>query len=124
MFAYGIKPENTCIVDTKGILNMGRNDLELRKAEFVDKWKLCQKTNKEQRSGGIPEAIKGADVCIALSKPGPDTLKKEWVASMNKDAILFACANTIPEIWPWVAKEAEARVVATGRSDFPNQVNN
>jgi malate dehydrogenase (oxaloacetate-decarboxylating) len=124
MFAYGIKPENTCIVDTKGILNMGRNDLELRKAEFVDKWKLCQKTNKEQRSGGIPEAIKGADVCIALSKPGPDTLKKEWVASMNKDAILFACANPIPEIWPWEAKEAGARVVATGRSDFPNQVNN
>jgi len=124
MFAYGIKPENTFIVDTKGILNMGRKDLELRKAEFVDKWKLCQKTNKEQRNGGIPEAMKGTDVCIALSKPGPDTLKKEWISSMNKDAIVFVCANPIPEIWPWEAKEAGARVIATGRSDFPNQVNN
>ena len=124
MFAYGIKPENTFIVDTKGILNMERKDLELRKAEFVDKWKLCQKTNKEQRNGGIPEAMKGTDVCIALSKPGPDTLKKEWISSMNKDAIVFVCANPIPEIWPWEAKEAGARVIATGRSDFPNQVNN
>ncbi|HUK28872.1 MAG TPA: NADP-dependent malic enzyme [Candidatus Acidoferrales bacterium] len=124
MFAFGIKPENTYIVDTKGILNLGRKDIELRKTEFVDKWKICQKTNKEQRSGGIPEAMKGTDVCIALSKPGPDTLKKEWISSMNKDAILFTCANPIPEIWPWEAKEAGARVVATGRSDFPNQVNN
>jgi malate dehydrogenase (oxaloacetate-decarboxylating) len=124
MFAYGIKPENTFVVDTKGILNLQRKDLELRKAEFVDKWRLCQTTNGEQRKGGIPEAMKETDVCIALSKPGPDTLKKEWVATMNKDSIIFACANPIPEIWPWEAKEAGARVVATGRSDFPNQVNN
>jgi malate dehydrogenase (oxaloacetate-decarboxylating) len=124
MFAYGIKPENTIVVDSKGILNASRTDIELRKAEFVDKWRLCQATNKEQRAGGIPEAMKDADVCVALSKPGPDTLKKEWVASMEKDAIIFACANPIPEIWPWEAKEAGARVVATGRSDFPNQVNN
>jgi malate dehydrogenase (oxaloacetate-decarboxylating) len=124
MFAYGIKPENTMVVDTKGILNESRQDLSMRKTEFVDKWRLCQTTNKEQRSGGIPEAMKGSDVCIALSKPGPDTIKKEWVASMANDAILFACANPIPEIWPWEAKEAGARVIATGRSDFPNQVNN
>jgi malate dehydrogenase (oxaloacetate-decarboxylating) len=64
------------------------------------------------------------DVCIALSKPGPGTLKKEWIAGMAKDSIIFACANPIPEIWPWEAKEAGAVVVATGRSDFPNQVNN
>jgi len=124
MFAYGIRPENTFVVDTKGILNRERKDIETRKAEFVDKWRLCQTTNSEQRKGSIPEAMKGTDVCIALSKPGPDTLKKEWVAAMNKDSILFACANPIPEIWPWEAKEAGARVVATGRSDFPNQVNN
>jgi malate dehydrogenase (oxaloacetate-decarboxylating) len=124
MFAYGIKPENTFVVDTKGILNVNRKDIEMRKAEFVDKWRLCQATNKEQRAGGIAEAMKGADVCVALSKPGPDTIKKEWVASMEKDAIIFACANPIPEIWPWEAKEAGARVVATGRSDFANQVNN
>jgi len=124
MFAYGIRPENTFVVDTKGILNRERTDIEMRKAEFVDKWRLCQTTNSEQRKGGIPEAMKGADVCIALSKPGPDTIKKEWVANMNKNSIIFACANPIPEIWPWEAKEAGARVIATGRSDFPNQVNN
>ncbi len=124
MFAYGIKPENTFVVDTKGILGLERKDIEMRKAEFVDKWRLCRTTNGEQRKGGIAEAMKGTDMCVALSKPGPDTLKKEWVAAMNKDAILFACANPIPEIWPWEAKEAGARVIATGRSDFPNQVNN
>ncbi len=124
MFAYGIKPENTIVVDTKGTLNADRQDIAMRKAEFVDKWRLCQTTNKEQRKGGIPEAMKDSDVCIALSKPGPDTIKKEWVASMANDSIIFACANPIPEIWPWEAKEAGARVVATGRSDFPNQVNN
>ena len=124
MFAYGIKPENTFVVDTKGILGLKRKDIEMRKAEFVDKWRLCRTTNSEQRKGGPTEAMKDADVCIASSKPGPDTIKKEWVASMNKDSILFVCANPIPEIWPWEAKEAGARVVATGRSDFPNQVNN
>ena len=124
MFAYGIKPENTFVVDTKGILNRERKDIEMRKAEFVDKWRLCQTTNAEQRNGGIAEAMKDTDLCIALSKPGPDTLRKEWVAKMSKDSIIFACANPIPEIWPWEAKEAGARVIATGRSDFPNQVNN
>ena len=58
------------------------------------------------------------------TKPGPDVVKKEWVRLMAKDAMLFACANPIPEIWPWDAKEAGARIVATGRSDFPNQINN
>jgi malate dehydrogenase (oxaloacetate-decarboxylating) len=124
MFAYGLKPENTFVVDTKGILNRQRKDIEAKKDEFADKWKFCEKTNKEQRSGGIPEALKGVDVCVALSKPGPDTIRKEWIANMASDAILYACANPIPEIWPWEAKEAGARVVATGRSDFPNQVNN
>jgi len=68
--------------------------------------------------------MRGADVVIALSQPGPNVIRKEWVASMARDAIVFACANPIPEIWPWEAQEAGARIVATGRSDFPNQVNN
>jgi malate dehydrogenase (oxaloacetate-decarboxylating) len=68
--------------------------------------------------------LKGADVVIALSKPGPGTLQPDWIRSMAEDAIVFACANPVPEIWPWEAKEAGAKVVATGRSDFPNQVNN
>jgi malate dehydrogenase (oxaloacetate-decarboxylating) len=68
--------------------------------------------------------MKGTDVCIALSRPGPDVIKPEWVATMAKDAVVFACANPVPEIWPWEAEDAGARVVATGRSDFDNQVNN
>ncbi|MEM3153678.1 MAG: malic enzyme-like NAD(P)-binding protein, partial [Candidatus Bathyarchaeia archaeon] len=78
----------------------------------------------ESRTGDITEAFKGVDAVVAASKPGPGTIKKEWVSTMADNAIIFACANPIPEIWPWEAKEAGARIVATGRSDFPNQVNN
>jgi malate dehydrogenase (oxaloacetate-decarboxylating) len=124
IFAYGANPELCYFVDTKGLLHKGRTDIEQRKAEFVDKWKLCNISNKENRTGGIAEAMKGVDVVIALSTPGPDTIKKEWVQAMAKDAIVFLCANPIPEMWPWEAQEAGAAVVATGRSDFPNQVNN
>jgi malate dehydrogenase (oxaloacetate-decarboxylating) len=66
----------------------------------------------------------GVDVVIALSHPGPGTIQLDWVRAMNDDAIIFACANPVPEIWPWEAHEGGARIVATGRSDFPNQVNN
>jgi malate dehydrogenase (oxaloacetate-decarboxylating) len=124
LFAAGIKPENTIFTDSKGILHTGRTDLEAKQAENPYKWDLCQRTNPERRAGGIAEALKGADVCISLSKSGPDTIKPDWVKGMAEDAIFFACANPIPEIWPWEAKEAGARIVATGRSDFPNQVNN
>ncbi|HLB47117.1 MAG TPA: NADP-dependent malic enzyme [Anaerolineales bacterium] len=124
IFASGANPELCIMVDSKGILHRRRMDIAMRKAEFVDKWKLCQITNAEEREGDIPEALKRADVVIALSTPGPDVLRKEWIETMAKDGIVFACANPIPEIWPWEAKEAGAAVVATGRSDFPNQVNN
>jgi malate dehydrogenase (oxaloacetate-decarboxylating) len=124
VFAYGATPALCLVMDSKGILHRGRDDIEARKADFVDKWKLCNITNAEGRTGGIAEALVGADVCIALSRPGPDTILKEWVAKMGKDAIVFACANPIPEMWPWEAKEAGVAVMATGRSDFPNQVNN
>jgi malate dehydrogenase (oxaloacetate-decarboxylating) len=124
IFAYGANPANCRYVDINGILNKGRKDYETRKAEFTEQWKLCNITNEEQRSGGIAAALIGADVCIAVSQPGPDTIQKEWISAMAKDAIVFACANPLPEIWPWDAKEAGAAIVATGRSDFPNQVNN
>jgi malate dehydrogenase (oxaloacetate-decarboxylating) len=124
IFSYGATPALCRAVDSKGLLHKGRADIEARKAEYVDKWKLCNITNAEGRTGGMAEALAGADVCIALSQPGPDTIKKEWVAQMGQDAIVFVCANPIPEMWPWEAKEAGAAVVATGRSDFPNQVNN
>lgn len=124
IFGWGIDPANCMMVDSKGILGKGRKDLEMRRAEYVDKWRLCQSTNAEGREGGIPEAMKGVDVVVALSRSGPGVILPEWVATMARDAILFACANPVPEIWPWEAQQAGAAVVATGRSDFPNQVNN
>jgi malate dehydrogenase (oxaloacetate-decarboxylating) len=117
----GVTPENIIMCDSKGTLHKGRTDL---KEKYKEKWEMCQKTNGGNRIGDVPDVIAGADVLIALSKPGPDTIKKEWISSMARDSVVFVCANPIPEIWPWEAKEAGARVVATGRSDFPNQVNN
>ena len=124
IFAWGVDPARCMMVDSKGILGKHRKDLELRRAEYVDKWRLCQMTNAQGRQGNIEEAMKGADVVIALSKSGPGVILQEWVRSMAPGAIIFACANPVPEIWPWEAKGAGAAVVATGRSDFPNQVNN
>lgn len=116
----GAKYGNMIMVDSRGILNLDRKDVKSDK----NKWEMCEKTNKEGRSGGIREAMRDTDVCIALSTPGPGVIKKEWVADMADNAIVFACANPVPEIMPWEAKEAGARIVATGRSDFENQVNN
>lgn len=124
LFADGYKPESTLVVDSKAILHTGRADLEKEQKENPYKWDLCKRTNPDKISGGIAEALKGADVCISLSKSGPGVILPEWISGMAKDSILFACANPIPEIWPWEAKEAGARIVGTGRSDFPNQVNN
>jgi len=124
IFGSGVDPAKCFMVDSKGILGKHRRDLELRKAEYVDKWRLCQITNQEGREGSIPDAMKDADVVIALSRSGPGVILPEWVELMAKDAIVFACANPVPEIWPWEAKAAGARIIATGRSDFPNQVNN
>ncbi len=122
LMKWGIKPGNIIMADTKGILHQSRKDINRED----DPWKydLAQKTNGEGRTGEIPEAFKGADAVVAASKPGPGTIKKEWIKKMADKAVLFACANPIPEIWPWEAEEAGALVVATGRSDFPNQVNN
>ncbi|MFW6096799.1 MAG: NAD(P)-dependent malic enzyme, partial [Chloroflexota bacterium] len=124
VFAWGVDPGKCYLVDSKGILGDHRADLEKRRAEYVDKWRYCHLTNAEGRQGGIAEAMEGVDVVIALSRSGPGVIKPEWVSSMNREAIVFACANPVPEIWPWEASAAGARIVATGRSDFPNQVNN
>jgi malate dehydrogenase (oxaloacetate-decarboxylating) len=124
IFGWGADPAKCFMVDSKGIMGKHRKDLEMRKAEYVDKWRLCQITNEEGRQGQIPDAMKDVDVVIALSQSGPGVIHPDWVRGMNKDAIVFACANPVPEIWPWEAVEAGAAVVATGRSDFPNQVNN
>jgi malate dehydrogenase (oxaloacetate-decarboxylating) len=87
-FAAGVRPEQALMVDSRGVLNRKRADIERRKGEFVEKWRLCQITNEEQREGGIAEALAGADVCIALSAPGPETLRKEWIAGMARDAMV------------------------------------
>ena len=84
--------------------------------------KMAEVTNPDQLHGTLADALKGADIFIGVS--APNIVTKEMVASMNRDAILFAMANPVPEIMPDLAKEAGARVVGTGRSDFPNQVNN
>ncbi len=122
MIAAGATAGNIIMTDTKGTLHMGRDDL--KDGDYKEKWEMCEKTNSDGVTGGIREAMRGADAVIALAKPGPGTIEKEWIKTMARNAIVFACANPIPEIWPWEAKEAGAKVVATGRSDFPNQVNN
>lgn len=122
--AAGINPEYLIACDRGGILHSGRTDLERQQDVFRDKWTICCETNSEDRSGGIEAALRGSDVCLAFSSPGPGIIRPEWISTMAKDAIVFACANPAPEIWPWEAIEAGARIVATGRGDFPNQVNN
>ncbi|MFP4588648.1 MAG: NAD(P)-dependent malic enzyme [Candidatus Bipolaricaulota bacterium] len=120
MFTAGVPPENVIISDSTGILHQDRKDLK----EDNYKWDLARKTNGEGRTGGLEEAIRGTDVLVAASTPGPGVIEEDWISQMNDDAVVFAVANPVPEIWPWKAKEAGARIVGTGRSDFPNQINN
>lgn len=124
LIAAGVNPENMLAVDSKGILSKDRADRETLQTKYKEKWDLCLKTNPKNKQGDVAESIKGADVLISVSASGPGVIKPEWIKTMARDAIVFAEANPIPEIWPWEAKEAGARIVATGRSDFPNQVNN
>ncbi|MDR2403887.1 MAG: NADP-dependent malic enzyme [Spirochaetaceae bacterium] len=122
ILADGGDPAKMVVFDTKGSLHLGREDIRGDKRNYR-KWELCERTNPN-RIPAIADAMKGADILIALSTPGPDTVKREWVRSMAEKAIVFACANPVPEIWPYAAKEEGAFIVATGRGDFPNQVNN
>ncbi len=124
IFGRGANPGACYMVDSRGILGKHRDDIGARRDEFAEKWRLCELTNAAGREGGIPEALRDVDVVISLSRPEPGTIRPEWIRTMRKDPVVFACANPTPEIWPWDATEAGAAVVATGRSDFPNQVNN
>ncbi len=124
LLTYGVPAGNVIMVDSKGILEPGREDLERGKEDNPYKWDYAQRTNAERRRGGMAEALQGVDVCVAASKSGPDVINPEWIRGMAKDAVVFACANPVPEIWPWEAEEAGARVIGTGRSDFANQINN
>ena len=122
ILAAGADPAKMSIFDSRGGLHTGREDIKADKA-FYRKWELCEQTNPG-KTDKIEDAMKGADVLIALSMPGPDAVKQDWIRNMNKNAIVFACSNPVPEIYPFAAKEAGAYIVATGRGDFPNQVNN
>ncbi len=118
----GIDPARIVMCDSKGTLHRGRRDLESQ--DWREKWGVCCESNADRVEGGTAEALRGADACIAFARSGPDVIRPEWIRTMARDAIVFACANPVPEIWPWLAKEAGARIVATGRGDFDNQVNN
>jgi malate dehydrogenase (oxaloacetate-decarboxylating) len=118
----GGNPAKMIIFDSKGSLHTEREDIKNDMRNYR-KWELCEKTNPEKILS-MEEAIKNADVLIALSTPGPDTVKRTWIRSMADKAIVFVCANPVPEIWPYAAREEGAFIVATGRGDFPNQVNN
>ncbi len=108
--------EEMIVCDRKGAIYSGREGLSDYKKE------LAEKTNPKKEQGGLREVINGADVFIGVSAPG--ILTEEMVRKMNSDSIIFACANPTPEIYPEEAKKAGARIIATGRSDFPNQINN
>ena len=108
--------KNVVMTDRTGAIYEGREGLNWIKKE------MAERTNLQKETGKLADVIKGADVFIGVSAPG--TLTTEMVKTMNKDAIIFACANPTPEIFPADAKAGGARVVSTGRSDFPNQINN
>ena len=114
LLTYGFKHVTMC--DINGILGKDSKDLNWMQEKMVEV------TNLEQKTGKLADALKGADIFVGVS--APNIVTPEMVASMNKDAILFAMANLVPEIMPDIAKAAGAKVVGTGRSDFPNQVNN
>jgi malate dehydrogenase (oxaloacetate-decarboxylating) len=117
----GFNTKKAVYVDSKGILYKSRNDL-LDPSSY--KFEIAQNSNPEELQGDCGKAMEGADVLVSLSKPGPDVIKKEWIQKMASKSVVFVCANPVPEIFPWDALEAGAEIVATGRSDFPNQVNN
>ena len=114
LLTYGFKHVTMC--DINGILGKDSKDLNWMQEKMVEV------TNLEQKTGKLADALKGADIFVGVS--APNIVTPEMVASMNKDAILFAMANPVPEIMPDIAKASGAKVVGTGRSDFPNQVNN
>ncbi len=121
---YCFDPGKMILIDRNGILHSEREDMDSLMLKNRWKYEIALKTNRDKVKGGLREALVGADVLIAASTPGPGVVKPEDVELMEKDPIVFALANPVPEIWPWEAKRAGAAIVATGRSDLPNQVNN
>ncbi|MEM0139692.1 MAG: NADP-dependent malic enzyme [Ferroplasma sp.] len=122
--AAGFTKANIVAIDSKGIIEPSRADIDALMIKNPWKYKIALETNGERLSGDASNAFKGADIVISASVSRPGAIKPEWIQSMNKDAVVFALANPLPEIWPEDAIKAGAKIVATGRSDFPNQINN
>jgi len=120
----GVRPGNIIMCDSKAILNEERGDLEHLKSWNPEKYRACMEYSGVSRECTLRSCSHGSDALLCASRPVPGTVTKEMIRDMADHAIVFAAANPEPEIWPWDAKEAGAYVVATGRSDFPNQINN
>ncbi len=120
----GADPRDLIVLDSKGILHPEREDMD--KLLLRNKWKhdIAMRTNGDRISGGLKDALKGADALVAAAGQGPDMIRKDEIAVMNKRAIAFFLANPVPEMLPPAAHAAGAEIIATGRSDYPNQVNN
>ncbi|EQD70979.1 NAD-dependent malic enzyme 4, partial [mine drainage metagenome] len=124
LVTLGHDPHAISLVDQRGILSAERDDMDELMLRNPWKYRLALQTNGGGRSGELADALRGADVLLAASRPDPHAISAEAIRTMADDPIVFALANPVPEIWPEVARRAGAAVVATGRSDFPNQVNN
>ncbi len=124
LMGAGADPKDLIMLDSRGILHPERDDIDQLMVKNRWKYELAIKTNGDRVKGGLKEALTGADALIAAAGVGPDLIKKSEIAAMNKRAIAFLLANPVPEMMPQEAVKAGAEIVATGRSDFPNQVNN
>jgi malate dehydrogenase (oxaloacetate-decarboxylating) len=124
LIAAGSKAGDLILVDSKGVLHPEREDIDELFLKHRWKYELAIKTNADRLEGGLDVALKGADALIAASRPGPGVVLAEWLRAMNARPVVFLLANPVPEMWPRDALAVGAGVVATGRSDFPNQVNN
>jgi malate dehydrogenase (oxaloacetate-decarboxylating) len=124
LLALGHDPKRLTLVDHKGVLHAEREDVDELSIRNRWKYRLALATDGGGRSGQLPEALVGADALIAASTPDPNTVRPAWIRTMAREPIVFALANPVPEIWPASAHAAGAAIVATGRSDFPNQLNN
>jgi len=119
--AAGMKASNALFVDSKGIISQANEELQEKEPY---KWDLALQTNPDGITGGLAEALNGADVMMSAGALGPGAIAVDAVKGMATDSIVFACENPTPGMWPWEAEEAGVKVFATGRSDFKNQVNN
>ena len=122
LIAAGAEAHNIILFDSKGTLHKNRSDYRANQLNYRQ-WRLCEITNSQLLTTHR-EAFSGTDILVALSQPGPHTILPEWIKLMSENPIVFACANPVPEIYPHEAVAAGARIVATGRGDFPNQINN